>query len=79
MVFEKNGYILYENKKNPNLHYFGKPGNKKGKPIDIPPGYKVKVNKRTGLPLLAKGKAGKAPAKKKAAPAKKKAAGKKKK
>jgi hypothetical protein len=73
MVFEKDGYILYESKKNPNLHFFGKPGNRKGKPIDLPPGFKVKVNKRTGLPMASKikGKAGSA--KKKAAPSKKKA------
>lgn len=54
MAFEKDGYTLYQNKKNPHLRYFAKPGNKKGKPIDLPKGYKVKVNKRTGLPILSK-------------------------
>jgi hypothetical protein len=56
MAYEKDGYILYQNKKNPNLRYFAKKGNKKGKPIDLPKGYKVKVNKRTGLPILSKKK-----------------------
>jgi len=56
MVFEKDGYILYQNKKNPNLRYFAKKGNKKGKPIDLPDGFKVKTNKRTGLPILSKKK-----------------------
>jgi len=56
MAYEKNGYILYQNKKNPNLRYFAKKGNKKGTPIDKPTGYTVKVNKRTGLPILSKKK-----------------------
>jgi len=54
MAYELDGYVLYQNKKNPNLRYFAKPGNTKGKPINIPDGYKVKKNKRTGLPILAK-------------------------
>ena len=59
MAFEKDGYILYQNKKNPNLRYFAKKGNTKGKPIDLPDGFKVKTNKRTGLPILSKIKKGK--------------------
>ena len=52
----KNGqtYTLHENKKNPNLHYFAAKKSPSGKPVDIPSGYKVIVNKRTGLPMLKK-------------------------
>ena len=56
MAYEKDGYTLHESKKNPNLKYFAKAGNKKGKPIDLPAGYRVKVNKRTGLPFITKKK-----------------------
>jgi hypothetical protein len=48
-------YTLYQNKKNPNLRFFAskkpKPGNQK---IDMPAGYKIVKNKRTGLPMLKK-------------------------
>jgi hypothetical protein len=47
-------YTLYENKKNPNLHYFSSGKSSAGKAIDIPSGYKVITNERTGLPLLKK-------------------------
>jgi len=54
MVFKKDGYTLYQNKKNCNLRYFSKKVSTKGKAIDLPPGYKVGKNKRTGLPFLKK-------------------------
>jgi len=52
----KNGktYTLYQNKKNPNLRYFSSKKSSKGKAIDVPAGYKIITNKRTGLPMLKK-------------------------
>jgi hypothetical protein len=47
-------YTLYQNKKNPNLRYFSGGPSKAGKQIDLPEGYKVMENKRTGLPMLKK-------------------------
>jgi len=47
-------YTLYQNKKNPNLRYFSGSSSKAGKAIDLPNGYKVIKNKRTGLPMLKK-------------------------
>jgi len=54
MVFKKDEYTLYQNKKHPHLRYFSKKKSSKGKPIDVPTGYNVKVNKKTGLPYLKK-------------------------
>jgi len=59
MVYTQKGksgeiYTLYENKKNPNLHYFAAGKSSSGRAIDLPKGYKVVTNKRTGLPLLKK-------------------------
>jgi len=51
MVFEIDGYKLYQNKKRPQLRYFSK-SSSKGKPIDMPPGYKCGKNKKTGLPFI---------------------------
>jgi len=52
----KNGkvYTLFQNKKNPNLKYFSGSNSKAGKAIDLPKGFKIIKNKRTGLPMLKK-------------------------
>lgn len=47
-------YTLFQNKKNPHLKYFSGSASKAGKAIDLPAGYKVIENKRTGLPMLKK-------------------------
>jgi len=36
------------------IYFFSKHKPKSGKPSDMPTGYKVGVNKRTGLPYLSK-------------------------
>lgn len=36
------------------IYFFSKHKPKSGKPTDMPTGYKVGVNKRTGLPYLSK-------------------------
>ena len=39
---------------NQQIYFFSKGKPKSGKPSDMPNGYKVGVNKRTGLPYLSK-------------------------
>lgn len=39
---------------NQQIYYFSRGKPKSGKPTDMPTGYKVGINKRTGLPYLAK-------------------------
>jgi hypothetical protein len=53
MVFKKDGYTLYRHKKKKHLMFFAQKSTK-GTPIDLPKGYVVKVNKKTGLPYLKK-------------------------
>jgi hypothetical protein len=62
MVYEKNGYELYTRKvklkggRDQVIYFFGKKGNKpkSGSKCDLPVGYVVGINKRTGLPYLKK-------------------------
>ena len=60
MAYTKDGYTLYTRKVELNgghvqqIYFFSKKTPKSGEPCDIPPGYKVGVNKRTGLPYLKK-------------------------
>ena len=53
----KKVYYLMQSKKYPNIRYFSldkKPAS--GKPIDLPKGYKVVENLKTGLPVLKRKK-----------------------
>jgi len=53
--FNGKTYGLYQSKKYPNIRYFALKGKKTSdKPIDLPRGYKVVENKKTGLPVLKK-------------------------
>ena len=60
MAYKKDGYTLYtierklKSGKKMNLYFFSKKKPKRGKPIDLPAGYKVIKNKRTGLPMVKK-------------------------
>ncbi len=60
MVYEQNGWKLYKRDvtlkggRNQTIYFFSKRIPKSGTPCDLPPGYTVGVNKRTGLPYLKK-------------------------
>ncbi len=60
MVYEQNGWKLYKRDvtlkggRNQTIYFFSKRSPKSGTPCDLPPGYVVGVNKRTGLPYLKK-------------------------
>lgn len=60
MVYEKNGFKLYTRKvklkggKEQTIYFFSKKKPKSGSMCDLPAGYVVGVNKRTGLPYLKK-------------------------
>jgi len=60
MAYTHNGWTLYtrdvklKGGRIQTIYFFSKRTPKSGKPCDLPPGYKVGVNKRTGLPYLKK-------------------------
>lgn len=60
MVYEKNGYELYTRKvklkggRDQVIYFFSKRKPKSGSKTDLPGGYVVGINKRTGLPYLKK-------------------------
>lgn len=60
MPFTKGDYLLHKRDvklkggKVQTIYFFAKKKPKSGKPCDMPDGYLVGVNKRTGLPYLKK-------------------------
>ncbi|HEV8360316.1 MAG TPA: hypothetical protein VGR28_07680 [Candidatus Thermoplasmatota archaeon] len=60
MPFEKDGYTLHKRDvtlkggRRQTIFFFARSKPKSGSPSDMPLGYKVGVNKRTGLPYLKK-------------------------
>ena len=60
MAYTHEGWTLYtrdvklKGGKNQTIYYFSKRTPKSGSPCDMPTGYLVGVNKRTGLPYLKK-------------------------
>jgi hypothetical protein len=60
MVYTYDGWTLYKKDvklrggKIQTIYFFSKRTPKSGTPCDMPSGYKVDVNKRTGLPYLKK-------------------------
>jgi hypothetical protein len=60
MPFTKDGYTLYTREvklkgdRIQRIYYFAKGKPKSGTPSDLPDGYKVGKNPRTGLPYLKK-------------------------
>ena len=60
MVFKYEGWTLYtrdvklKGGKNQTIYFFSKRTPKSGRPCEMPSGYSVGINKRTGLPYLKK-------------------------
>lgn len=60
MVYEKNGFILYareqevRGKRTQTVYFFSKRKPVVGAPVDVPEGYIVSVDRRTGVPYLNK-------------------------
>lgn len=60
MVYKHEGWTLYTRNVNlkggrkQTIYFFSKRSPKSGTPCDLPTGYAVGVNKRTGLPYLKK-------------------------
>lgn len=60
MAYTHNGWTLYtrdvklKGGRNQTIYFFSKRSPKSGKPCELPAGYAVGVNKRTGLPYLKK-------------------------
>jgi alkylated DNA repair dioxygenase AlkB len=60
MPFEQDGYTLHKRDvvlkggRNQTIFFFARAKPKSGIPSELPLGYKVGVNKRTGLPYLKK-------------------------
>jgi hypothetical protein len=60
MAFEHNGYTLHAREielkggHKQVIYFFSQRSPKSGVPVDMPEGYSVVVNKRTGLPYLKK-------------------------
>ena len=60
MTFRYKNWILYkskiilENGSKRTIHFFSKYRPNKGEPCDLPKGFIVKINERTGLPFLRK-------------------------
>jgi hypothetical protein len=60
MVFEKNGYTLYSReqpmrgRRSQTVYFFSKRKPVIGTPIDVPDGYIVSVERRSGVPYLNK-------------------------
>ena len=46
------GNVIFEDGKKKNVYLFSRWKHEKCKPSDLPDGYTVDVNKRTGLPFL---------------------------
>lgn len=61
MAYEHDGYTLYAREvtlrggRTQTIYFFSKRVPKSGHPSDVPAGYVVAVNARTGLPYLKKG------------------------
>ena len=62
MTFRCKNWILYKNKiilengSKRTIHFFSKYRPNKGESCDLPKGFIVKINERTGLPFLRKNK-----------------------
>ena len=62
MAYTYEGWTLYKREvtlrggRNQTIYFFSKRKPKSGTPCDLPKGYKVGVNERTGLPYLKKKK-----------------------
>ncbi len=60
MAYTHEGWTLYTRSvqlkggKNQTIYFFSKREPKSGSPCELPTGYQVGVNKRTGLPYLKK-------------------------
>ncbi len=60
MAYEQDGYTLHAREVELKgghkqvVYFFSKRTPKSGYPVDLPDGYTVAVNKRTGLPYLRK-------------------------
>lgn len=60
MVFERNGYTLYardqptRGDKHQTVYFFSKRKPVVGEAVDVPSGYLVAVEKKTGIPYLKK-------------------------
>lgn len=60
MAYKHEGWTLYTRNvklkggRNQTIYFFSKKSPKSGNPCDLPNGYCVGVNKRTGLPYLKK-------------------------
>ena len=60
MAYVHDGWTLYtrdvklKGGRNQTIYFFSKRTPKSGRPCELPPGYTVGVNKRTGLPYLKK-------------------------
>lgn len=60
MAFEHDGYTLHRRDvtlkggRQQTIFFFARGTPKSGDPTDMPHGYKIGVNKRTGLPYLKK-------------------------
>lgn len=60
MTFEKNGYTLYarkqvlRGKRTQTIYFFSKRKPVEGDSTDIPEGYVVSVDRRSGIPFLNK-------------------------
>jgi hypothetical protein len=60
MAYTYQGWTLYtrdvklKGGRMQTIYFFSKRTPKSGKPCELPPGYEVGVNKRTGLPYLKK-------------------------
>jgi hypothetical protein len=60
MTYEHDGWKLYKRDvilkggRSQTIYFFSKRTPKSGTPCDLPAGYTVGVNKRTGLPYLKK-------------------------
>jgi len=60
MAYIHQGWTLYtrdvklKGGRNQTIYFFSKRSPKSGRPCDLPTGYTVGVNKRTGLPYLKK-------------------------
>ena len=60
MAYKHGEYTLYSREvtlkggRNQRIYYFCKGTPKSGDPYDLPDGYEVGINKRTGLPYLKK-------------------------
>lgn len=60
MAFVHNGYTLHAREielkggHKQVIYFFSQRNPKSGVPVELPPGYSLAVNKRTGLPYLKK-------------------------